>query len=112
MKTTKLNRYVINGIQIASENDKKAIAIYCSLCDTPIIRMDWKGEIFAEDNPFSLGNNVDVVDVEEANIHLDDQEKVLIVKALEASSGNRKEAAARLGISERTMYRKMKEYNL
>ena len=39
-------------------------------------------------------------------------ERELIDKALEKSHGNRKEAAARLGLSERTLYRKIKEYGL
>ena len=43
---------------------------------------------------------------------MDDSEKELIRRALELSGSNRKEAAARLGISERTLYRKIKEYDL
>ena len=39
-------------------------------------------------------------------------EKELIQKALEKHRGKRKYAAAELGISERTLYRKIKEYNL
>ena len=49
---------------------------------------------------------------EESSLRVDDSEKELIRKALEASGGNRKEAAARLGRSERTLYRKIKEYGL
>ena len=36
----------------------------------------------------------------------------LINKALERHSGKRKLAAEELGISERTLYRKIKEYNI
>lgn len=39
-------------------------------------------------------------------------EKALISAALAASGGNRRRAAARLGISERTLYRKLKTYEL
>jgi len=39
-------------------------------------------------------------------------EKVLIAAALEATGGNRRRAAVRLGISERTLYRKLKHYEL
>ena len=35
-----------------------------------------------------------------------------IRRALEKHHGNRKLAAAELGISERTLYRKLKEYNI
>ena len=38
--------------------------------------------------------------------------KELIRRALELTGGNRKEAAAQLGLSERTLYRKIKEYGL
>ena len=48
----------------------------------------------------------------EEGVSIEDQEKALIEKALHATGGNRKAAAAKLGISERTLYRKMKEYDL
>ncbi len=54
----------------------------------------------------------DILPVEEASLRVDDSEKELIRRALELSGGNRKEAAARLGRSERTLYRKIKEYGL
>lgn len=49
---------------------------------------------------------------EPATLRVDDSERELIRRALEASGGNRKEAASRLGRSERTLYRKIKEYGL
>ena len=48
----------------------------------------------------------------EASLRVEDGEKELIRRALEVTDGNRKEAAARLGFSERTLYRKIKEYGL
>ena len=48
----------------------------------------------------------------ESSLRVDESEKELIRRALELSGGNRKEAAARLGRSERTLYRKIKEYGL
>ncbi len=51
------------------------------------------------------------IEVEES-LSLEDREKELIQKALEKHRGKRKYAAAELGISERTLYRKIKEYNL
>ena len=41
-----------------------------------------------------------------------DSEYQLIQKALEKHEGKRKAAAKELGISERTLYRKLKEYNI
>jgi len=49
---------------------------------------------------------------EEENLSLEDVEKEMIRKALEKHNGRRKNAAADLKISERTLYRKIKEYNL
>ncbi len=51
------------------------------------------------------------VEVEES-LSLEDREKELIQKALEKHRGKRKYAAQDLGISERTLYRKIKEYDL
>lgn len=48
----------------------------------------------------------------EESLSLEDREKELIIKALNKHNGKRKYAAAELGISERTLYRKIKEYNL
>ena len=51
------------------------------------------------------------IEVEES-LSLEDREKELIRKALEKHRGKRKYASEELGISERTLYRKIKEYNL
>ena len=48
----------------------------------------------------------------EENLSLDDVEKEMIRKALERHHGRRKNAANDLKISERTLYRKIKEYGL
>jgi transcriptional regulator with PAS, ATPase and Fis domain len=50
--------------------------------------------------------------VVEERLSLEDQERDLIIKALEKHRGRRKNAAAELGISERTLYRKIKEYGI
>lgn len=49
---------------------------------------------------------------EEESLSLQDKELELIRKSLEKHEGKRKEAANELGISERTLYRKIKQYNL
>lgn len=48
----------------------------------------------------------------EESLSLEQTEKDLIQKALKKHHNRRKHAAAELGISERTLYRKIKEYNL
>jgi len=68
--------------------------------------------------PVSFGTpreRVDIQDTEEVveeSLSLTDREKELIKKALDKNNGKRKLAAAELGISERTLYRKIKEYGL
>lgn len=48
----------------------------------------------------------------EESLNIMDKEKELILKALKKHKGKRKDAAADLGISERTLYRKLKEYDI
>ena len=50
--------------------------------------------------------------VDEESVSLEEREKHAILKALERAGGNRKQAAAELHISERTLYRKLKGYNI
>lgn len=50
--------------------------------------------------------------VEEETLSLEDAEKEMIRRTLDKYNGRRKSAAAELKISERTLYRKIKEYNL
>lgn len=50
--------------------------------------------------------------IEEESNSLPQRERTAIVRALRNSKGNRKLAAAELQISERTLYRKIKEYNI
>jgi transcriptional regulator with GAF, ATPase, and Fis domain len=48
----------------------------------------------------------------EESLSIADKEKELIIKALQKHRGRRKDAALDLGISERTLYRKIKEYEI
>jgi DNA-binding NtrC family response regulator len=58
--------------------------------------------------PTALDAHVEV----EESLNILDKEKELILKALKKHKSKRKDAAADLGISERTLYRKLKEYNI
>ncbi len=49
---------------------------------------------------------------EDENLSLQEKEVEMIKKSLEKNNGKRKLAAKELGISERTLYRKIKQYNL
>lgn len=50
--------------------------------------------------------------IAEENLSIQHKERDLIVKALQKHNGRRKKAAKELGISERTLYRKIKEYDI
>ncbi len=65
--------------------------------------------------PVFLPHNTNAIDhhedVEES-LSIIDKEKELIIKALKKHKGKRKDASLDLGISERTLYRKLKEYDI
>jgi transcriptional regulator with PAS, ATPase and Fis domain len=52
------------------------------------------------------------VSAEEESLSLEDKEKEMIIKALRKNNNKRKYAANALGISERTLYRKIKQYDI
>lgn len=47
---------------------------------------------------------------EPESLNLEDVSRIMLEKALEKSGGNRKKAAKELGISDRTLYRKLRQY--
>jgi transcriptional regulator with PAS, ATPase and Fis domain len=55
---------------------------------------------------------LDTQEIVEESLSLEDNEKELIKRALNKHEGKRKGTAQELGISERTLYRKLKEYDL
>lgn len=62
----------------------------------------------------SSDNNYDFIETieEDENLSLQEKEVEMIKKSLEKNKGKRKLAAKELGISERTLYRKIKQYDL
>lgn len=72
--------------------------------------------MFSQNQPaVLLQNDKSVIqqheDVEES-LSIIDKEKELIIKALKKHRGKRRDASLDLGISERTLYRKLKEYDI
>lgn len=65
----------------------------------------------AQPSSGAIAQHTDHLEVEET-LSLTESEKDLIKKALQKHKNKRKYAAQELGISERTLYRKIKEYNL
>ena len=64
--------------------------------------------------PVIISDNRDLEDsiVVDESLNIMDKEKELIERALKKHKGKRKDAASDLGISERTLYRKLKEYDI
>ena len=64
----------------------------------------------------SRQEKIEEAEAEEINepetLNLGNMERQMLMKALERNGGNRKKAARELGISDRTLYRRIKEYGL
>ena len=80
--------------------------------DTGIIRHE-PGIIRADEMGQSEAEEIEEEEIKENDsLNLDDLSKQMIEKALERNNGNRKKAAEELGISDRTLYRKINKYKL
>jgi two-component system, NtrC family, response regulator AtoC len=73
-------------------------------------------QISRQDLPLTISQNAGLASgissEKSGQMNLRGQEKRLILRALEESGGNRTEAAKKLGISRRTLHRRLKELNL
>ncbi len=63
-------------------------------------------------NNNSNGSNIQQHEDVEESLSIVDKERELIIKALKKHRGKRRDASLDLGISERTLYRKLKEYDI
>jgi transcriptional regulator with PAS, ATPase and Fis domain len=64
-------------------------------------------------NPVLLNNpHFEDHEIVDESLSLDNMEKDMIIKSLKKHNGRRKDAADELGISERTLYRKLKQFDL
>lgn len=75
---------------------------------TPPIKIN-KQEGYSNEEYHNIQDTEEIV---EESLSLEVKEVEMIKKALEKHNGKRKHAAKELGISERTLYRKIKEYNI
>ena len=73
----------------------------------PLTPEVYKPQIITTDDDFSEHE-----EVEEESLSLADKEKEMIIKALRKHNNKRRKASEELGISERTLYRKIKEYDI
>ncbi|MES2622723.1 MAG: sigma-54 dependent transcriptional regulator [Bacteroidota bacterium] len=101
-----ITKHQVNGGQLTNQNfeipqntnSEKPFVISQTGNNQPIVIQDKK-------------NYIDTETIEES-LSIIDKEKELIMKALKKHRNKRKEAANDLGISERTLYRKIKEYGI
>ena len=89
----------------ASEPDFSALKIYPKEEPQTSIIQDYDSYNFDE-------HDYEEVSYDAESLSLQDKEKEMIKKALEKYKGKRRSAADELGISERTLYRKIKQYDL
>ncbi len=105
-----------NTPKVQEENQTLIHKIYGSEVTYPTDMNEPAMMLLSHDKAPSVGkhSNYDFAEEiqEEEPISLQDKEVELIQKSLERHRGKRKEAAKELGISERTLYRKIKQYNI
>jgi len=106
-KNHNLIKKLFNNEGKSQEANSEAKALIPPSSDYPVVSYSSGIDPDYEDD------DSDIIDIEEnANLSLIDKEIELIKKALEKNKGKRKDAAAELGISERTLYRKIKQFDL
>ena len=76
------------------------------------LRVDVSGSNYADEDDDAVPTEDITHETEEETLSLDAIEKEMILKALKKHHNKRKYAAQDLGISERTLYRKLKQYDL
>ncbi len=95
--------------------------LFRNLENTPVLpsetnKKDLGEPLFLDSsNPDSEDYEYDVQDItheEDESLSIEEKEKELIIKALRKNNNKRKYAAQDLGISERTLYRKIKQYEI
>ena len=118
---TELKKLVLevvnNGVAMPLNNDQTAVInrIYQDVYDEipAVPRMLPPATASDHHTPYPVHpESYEMHEEIEESLSLEDREKELIQKALEKHRGKRKYAALELGISERTLYRKIKEYQL
>ena len=82
------------------------------------IKVDQENQLMSHFRPEDIDEEAEYHDVthaqdlSEVSYNLKDNEKALIIRTLKKCNGRRKDAAKELGFSERTLYRKIRDYGL
>jgi DNA-binding NtrC family response regulator len=98
-----------NEMSVSGDHSRIIQNLYDAEPDLATIEKTPKPVPFKE---YDRKNIQDTEEVIEESLSLEDKEIELITKALEKHHGKRKHAASELGISERTLYRKIKEHDI
>jgi len=91
-----------NGVEEKSESSLGVLHLPQPVEEQPIVQHQ------PQDDRYHFAEEIE----EEETLSLQEKEVELIKKSLERNRGKRKAAASELGISERTLYRKIKQYDL
>lgn len=98
----------MSGMEMPERFNPKPFYNAATVNEAPIVStIDSSQPIILSDK----GNFHSIETVDES-LSIEDKERELILRALKKHRGKRKNAAQDLGISERTLYRKIKEYNI
>jgi DNA-binding NtrC family response regulator len=79
---------------------------------TPELMQPLPQQVLQPAQPVLMHERIHEHEEVEESLNIMDKERELIIKALKKHRGKRKDAALDLGISERTLYRKLKEYDI
>jgi DNA-binding NtrC family response regulator len=113
---TELKKMFLEVVQNPSLNAGQHAAYINELKELKPVESAYQAATITAAQPVVIHNNghEDIHHHEEVeeSLNIMDKEKELIVKALKKHKGKRKDAASDLGISERTLYRKLKEYDI
>jgi DNA-binding NtrC family response regulator len=90
-----------------TEDLHKGLALPVQRADEPHEQMEYVNE-----EPIDLNYEEVISPSQDVTLSLEKQEKEIIIRALKKNKNERKHAAKDLGISERTLYRKIKQYDL
>ena len=96
-----------SGTIMAKEDSKIAMNDSTRTISTPQIYIQEPQKHVAED---AIAEEYIEPEREQESLNLNDVERQMLEKALERNGGNRKKAAQELGISDRTLYRRIKQY--
>jgi two-component system response regulator HydG len=124
-------------LKIFAEKNQKEIKGFTPVAMDQLIRYDWPGNVrelmnavergvvlarrdYLDNQDFTIIQNVSgqpstpwpVCVKEDTNISLEQVEKATILRTLDSVAGNKSEAARRLGITRKTLHKKLKKYGV